>query len=85
MQIILKNKKKVATNFPRNVLKRKNIIEEIASSLGVKREQESTHLRAQKMMKGKVEPFVVPTMVREMPIEVHVVKQTTIVPHMTSP
>ncbi len=29
------------------------------------------------MMKGKMEPFVVPTMVREMPIEVHVVKQTT--------
>jgi hypothetical protein len=43
----------------------------------VKKAQESTNLRARKMMKGKMEPFVVPTMVREMPIEVHVVKQTT--------
>jgi hypothetical protein len=51
----------------------------------VKKEQENTNLRGQKMTKGKVELFVVPTMVREMPIEVQVVKQTTIIPHMTSP
>jgi hypothetical protein len=34
-----------------------------ASSLGMKGEHESTNLRAHKMMKGKVEPFVMPTMV----------------------
>jgi hypothetical protein len=37
------------------------------------------------MMKGKVEPFAVPIVVRGVPIVVHVVKQTTIVPHMTFP
>jgi hypothetical protein len=37
------------------------------------------------MMKGRMEPSTVPTMVRAMLIMVHVVKQTTIVPHMTSP
>jgi len=31
------------------------------------RECESTDLRAQKMMKGRMEPFVVPTMVRAVP------------------
>jgi hypothetical protein len=51
----------------------------------VKRKQENTDLKAQKMIKGKVEPFVMPKMVREMTIEVQVVIQTTIIPHMTSP
>jgi hypothetical protein len=42
-----------------------NIVEEGgASSLGVKREQERIDLMTQKMMMGRVEPFVVPTMVQ---------------------
>jgi hypothetical protein len=53
--------------------------------LGVKREHVSTNLRAQKMMRGKLEPFVVPTMVRAMPPMVQVVRQTTTIPQMTSP
>jgi hypothetical protein len=86
MYTILENRKKTTTYFLKNVLKRKNKFEEGgALGLGVKREQESTNLRAQKMMKGKVEPFVVLTMVREMPIKVQIVRQTTIVPQMTSP
>ncbi len=51
----------------------------------MKREQESIDLRAQKMMKGRVEPFVVPIVVSAMPQMVQIVKQTAIVPHMTSP
>jgi hypothetical protein len=77
----LENKKKVAIGSPRSALKRKNIVEEGgASNSRVRREQDSTNLKAQKMMKGKVEPFVVPTMIRVVPTMVHVVKQTTIVP-----
>jgi hypothetical protein len=39
MKTTFENKKKVATNSPRSVIKRKNIIEEgRASCLGVKRE-----------------------------------------------
>jgi hypothetical protein len=48
-------------------------------------EQENTYLKAHKMMKGKVEPFIVPTMVREVPKMVHVVRQITVVPPMTCP
>jgi hypothetical protein len=33
----------------------------------VKREHESTNLRAQKMMRGIMEPSAIPTMVRVMP------------------
>jgi hypothetical protein len=36
----------------------------------VKREHESINLRAQKMMRGRVEPFALPTMERAMPIVV---------------
>jgi hypothetical protein len=46
----------------------------------MKKEQESIDLRAQKMMRGKVEPSIVPTMVRVGPIMVQVVRQTTKVP-----
>jgi hypothetical protein len=43
----LDNRKKVATNFPRSALKRTNKVEEGgASSLGVKREHESTYVKA---------------------------------------
>ncbi len=64
MQTTLKNKKKVVAIFPRSAPKRKNRVEGRASSLGVKREQENINLRAQKMMRGKVEPFIMLTMVR---------------------
>jgi hypothetical protein len=37
------------------------------------------------MMRGRVEPSVVPTVVRVVPIVVHENKQTTTVPHMTFP
>jgi hypothetical protein len=51
----------------------------------VKREHENTYLKAQKMMRGKVEPFAVPIVVRAMPPMVQAIKQTTTIPHMTSP
>jgi hypothetical protein len=46
----------------------------------VKRKHESINLRAQKMMKGIMEPFAMPTMVRVVPIMVHVARQTPVVP-----
>jgi len=47
MQTTLENKKKVVTDSPRNALKRKNRVEEGRTlSLGMKREHESTNLRA---------------------------------------
>ncbi len=52
MKTTLENRKKVVTNSPRSVFKKKNKVEEGgASSLGVKREQENTNLRTQKMMR----------------------------------
>jgi hypothetical protein len=53
--------------------------------LGVKREHENTYLKVQKMMRGRVEPFVVPIVVRAMPPMVHAIKHTTTIPRMTSP
>ncbi len=65
MQTTLENRKKATTNSPRSAFKRKNKVEEGgASHWGVKREHESTNLRAHKMMRGRVEPSIVPTMVR---------------------
>jgi hypothetical protein len=59
MKITLENKKKVAIDFLRSAFKKKNRVEKGgASGLGVKREQENKDLRARKMMKGRVEPFV---------------------------
>jgi hypothetical protein len=37
------------------------------------------------MMRGKVEPFIVPTVVRAVPLVVQVVKQTLAVPKMKFP
>jgi hypothetical protein len=37
------------------------------------------------MMRGKVEPSIEPTMVQAMPTMVHAVRQTSIMPQMTSP
>jgi type II secretory pathway component PulL len=63
----------------RSAFKKKNIVEEGGgSSLKVKREHESTNVRAQKMMRGKLEPF-------EVPIVVHVAKQIVEILQMTSP
>jgi hypothetical protein len=86
IEITLENKKKVATNSPRNVFKRKNKVEEGRSScLGMKREQECTDLKAQKMMRGKVESSIMLIMVRAVPTMVHVARQTTEIPQMTIP
>jgi uncharacterized protein (DUF2132 family) len=41
----------------------------------VKREQENTYLRAHKMMKGKVEPFTMPIVVRAVPTMIHITRQ----------
>ncbi len=51
----------------------------------MKKEHENIDLKAQKMMKGRVEPFVVPTMVRVVPVMLQVVQQTTKIPQMTTP
>jgi hypothetical protein len=86
MQIALENKKKPTSNSLRSALKKKNGVEEGGTStLGVKRKHENTNLKAQKMMKGIVEPSVVPTMVRAVPPMVHGVRQIAAVPQMTSP
>jgi hypothetical protein len=61
----LENKKKVATNSPRIIFKRNNKVKEGgASSLGVKKEHERTYVKVQKMMRGKMEPSTMPTMVQ---------------------
>ncbi len=86
MQTTLENKKKVAIDFRRSALKRKNRVEEgRALSLRLKREQESIDLKASKMMKGRLEPSIMPTMERVVLIVVLVVRQTTAIPQMTSP
>jgi hypothetical protein len=51
----------------------------------VKKEQEIIDVRAQQMMKVRVEPCIMPTMVKVVPIVIHVAKQTTKVPHMIIP
>jgi hypothetical protein len=51
----------------------------------MKREHENTDLRAQKMMRGRVEPFIVLAMVRAMPLMVQVVGHITTVPQMIFP
>ncbi len=67
MQTILENRNKIVTNFPINVLKKNNKVEEGRDSgLRVKKEQNNTYVRAQKMMRGNVEPSAMPTMVRAM-------------------
>jgi hypothetical protein len=69
----LENIKNVANSL-KNVLKKKNRVEKgRASSLGVKKEHESIDVKAQIMMKGKVELIVVL-------IVVHVAKQIVEVP-----
>jgi hypothetical protein len=75
LKTTLENKKKVAIDFPRCAFKRKNRVEEgKALGLRVEREHESTNLRARKMMRGKMEPFVVPTVVRAVPLVVQTIR-----------
>jgi hypothetical protein len=93
MLTTFENIKKALANSSKSALKRKNKVEEGGALVSrMKREHESIYLKAQKIMRGKVEPFAVPivvrampTVVRGVPIVVHVVKQTTEVPHMTFP
>ncbi len=81
MQTTPENRKKAATYSLRNALKLKNKVEEGGTSCSrMKREQENTNLRAKKMMRGRIEPYAVPTMVRVVPLVVQVVRQTTLVP-----
>jgi hypothetical protein len=71
----LENKNKIVINSPKDALKRKNKVEE-GGDLGsrVKREHECRDVRAQKMMRSKVEPSIMPTMVRAMFIVVQVAR-----------
>jgi hypothetical protein len=60
----LENIRKDAIKSLNNVLKRRNIIEEGGASRSrVKKEQENIEARVQKMMRGKVAPSIVPTLV----------------------
>ncbi len=61
----MENIRKIAAKSPRGAFKRKIRVEEGgALGLGVKKEQESTKARVQKMMKGRVAPSIVPTLVQ---------------------
>jgi hypothetical protein len=51
----------------------------------VKREQESTYIRVQKMMRGRVEPSTMPIVVKVVSIVVHATKQIIEIPQMTTP
>jgi hypothetical protein len=64
MQTSLQNRKKVVANSSRSVFNRKNRVEEGgASCTGMKRDHDSTEAKAQKMMRGRVEPFIMPIVV----------------------
>ncbi len=68
MQTTLENKKKATKDSPINALERKNKVED-EGALGsrMKKEHENIDLRPQKMMRGKVEPYVMLIMVRAVP------------------
>jgi hypothetical protein len=73
--VTLDNRKNNCSILSNKFLKKKNKVEEGgALGSGVKKKYESTYLRAKKMMRGKVEPYVVSTMIRIMPIVVLVVR-----------
>jgi hypothetical protein len=74
METTLDYKKKATTNSPRSVLKRNNIVEEGVLGLGVKREKESIDLRAQKMMKDRMELFAISIVVKLVPPMVKEIK-----------
>jgi hypothetical protein len=78
MKTTLENIKKVVAKSLRNAIKRNNKVEEVgASGSRVKREHDSTNLRAHNMMRGIMEPFVVLIVVKAMPTVVKVTRQTT--------
>ncbi len=86
MQTTLENRKKATKDSPINAFERKNKVEnEGALGSGMKKEHENIDLRAQKMMRGKVEPYAMPIMVRVVPTMVQIAKQTTKIPQMTIP
>ncbi len=86
MQTSLQNRKKVVANSSRSVFNRKNRVEEGgASCTGMKRDHDSTEAKAQKMMRGRVEPFIMPIVVQAVPTMVHATRQITKVSQMTSP
>jgi len=65
MQTTLENKKKVTIDFPRSVFKKKIKVEKRGvSSSRVKKEHEIIDLRAHKMMRGRVKPLIMPTIVK---------------------
>jgi hypothetical protein len=71
MQITLENIEKATTNSPINAVKKKNRVEKGRTlSSRMKREHENIDARAQKMMKGRMKPFAMPTMVHVVPIVV---------------
>jgi hypothetical protein len=64
MQTTIENRRKVIVESLRSDLKKRTRFKEGgASKSRVKKEQENTKARAQKMMKGRVAPFVMPTLV----------------------
>jgi hypothetical protein len=68
MRTTLENINKVVANFIRSVVKKKNVVEKVGVlGLRMKREQENTYVKAHKMMKGRMEPFVVPIVVKAVP------------------
>ncbi len=68
MHTTLKNRKKATLESPRSALKRKNKAKEGgALGSGIKREQDSAEARAQKVMRGRVAPSIVPTLVQVVP------------------
>ncbi len=72
----MENKKKAIANLPISVLKRNNKVEEgKTSSSGVKKDHESMEATTQNMMKSRVEPSTVLTMVWGMPTMVWVVRR----------
>ncbi len=60
----MENRRKIVVEFPRSAFRKKNKVEE-GEALGseVKKEHESTKTWAQKMMRGKVAPSTMPTLV----------------------
>jgi len=65
MHTTLENKMKATSYSPKSAFEKKNKVEEGgASSSRAKSEQESTDVKAQKMMRGKVKPSIVLKMVR---------------------
>jgi hypothetical protein len=73
MQTTLEIRKKAIADSPRNALKRKNKVDQRGTSgLRMKKELKTTSVKAQKMIRGKVEPFAMLTVVQVVPMVVQV-------------